>query len=119
MELPMLTRGAAPASRNGALETGRDVRLACRTGGFDGATTGRAPGFVQGNLAILPRDWADDFLRFCIANPKPCPLVGIAEPGDPRLPALGADLDIRTDIGRYRVWRDGALSDEPADVRAM
>ena len=63
---------------------------------------------MQGNLAILPRDCAEDFLRFCQANPKPCPLLGVSEPGDPAIPALGADLDIRTDIPRYRVWRDGA-----------
>jgi uncharacterized protein YcsI (UPF0317 family) len=74
---------------------------------------------VQGNLAILPRDWADEFLRFCVANPKPCPLIGIAEPGSPRIPALGADLDLRTDLGRYRVWRDGALVDEPGDIGAL
>ena len=115
----MLTGDAALSNRHGALETGRDVRLACRSAAFDGPTTGLAPGFVQGNLAILPRDWADEFLRFCIANPKPCPLIGIAEPGDTRLPALGVDLDVRTDLGRYRVWRDGALTDEPADVRAV
>src|SRR5215468_12257727 len=114
----MLTRNAAPAS-HGGLQSGRDVRLACRSGGFDGPTAGLAPGFVQGNLAILPRDWADEFLRFCVANPKPCPLIGIAEPGDPRLPALGADLDIRTDLGRYRVWRDGKLADEPPDILAL
>src|ERR1700730_14616440 len=113
----MITRHAA--HRSHAFETGLDVRIACRSGGFDGPTTGLAAGFVQGNLAILPRDWADDFLRFCVVNPKPCPLIGIAEPGDPRLPALGADLDIRTDVGRYRVWRDGALADEPADVHAV
>src|SRR5258708_4127437 len=112
----MLTRSAAPAS-DGALQSGRDVRLACRSGGLDGSTAGLAPGFVQGNLAILPRDWADEFLRFCVANPKPCPLIGIAEPGDPRLPALATDLDIRTDLGRYRVWMDGQLADEPADIR--
>jgi uncharacterized protein YcsI (UPF0317 family) len=113
----MLTRNAAPAN-HGGLQSGRDVRLACRSGCLDGPTAGLAPGFVQGNLAILPRDWADEFLRFCVANPKPCPLIGIAEPGDSRLPSLGADLDIRTDLGRYRVWRNGELADEPADIRA-
>ncbi len=55
----MLTRNAAPASQ-GRLQSGRDVRLACRSGGLDGPTAGLAPGFVQGNLAILPRDWAGD-----------------------------------------------------------
>ncbi|MDW8445464.1 MAG: DUF1445 domain-containing protein [Acetobacteraceae bacterium] len=65
------------------------------------------PGFVQGNLVVLPAADAADFLRFCVANPKPCPLLAVSEPGDPHLPALGADLDLRTDLPRYRVWRVG------------
>ena len=101
-----------------ALRTGLEVRLASRSGGFDGATSGLAPGFVQGNLAILPRDWADDFLRFCQANPKPCPVIGVSDAGSVAIPALGADLDIRTDLPRYRVFRRGEVVDEPADVRA-
>src|SRR2546423_616851 len=99
--------------------TGLDVRLASRSGTLDAPTAGLAPGFVQGNLAILPHDCAEDFLRFCQANPKPCPLLGVSEAGDPALPALGADLHIRTDIPRYRVWRDGELIDEPGDVKSL
>ena len=57
-----------------------------------------------------------DFLRFCELNPKPCPLIGVTAPGDWHLPALGDDLDIRTDVPRYRVWRDGVLVDEPQDL---
>jgi len=102
-----------------ALSTGLAVRLACRSGRFDGPTSGFAYGYVQGNLAILPRDWAEEFLRFCQANLKPCPLLGVADAGNPHLPALGADLDIRTDISRYRVWRDGALADEPRDLMSV
>jgi uncharacterized protein YcsI (UPF0317 family) len=106
----------SPANR---FENGRDVRLACRGGDFDGATAGLAPGYVQGNLAILPRDWADEFLRFCNANPKPCPVLAVSEAGDPALPTLAADLDIRTDLPRYRVWRNGEVADEPQDVRSV
>jgi uncharacterized protein YcsI (UPF0317 family) len=98
------------------LATGLDVRLAARSGALDAPTAGLAPGYVQGNLAILPHDHAEEFLRFCLANPKPCPLLGVSEKGDPTIPALGADLDIRTDIPRYRVWRDGELVDEPRDI---
>ena len=101
------------------LATGLDVRRAARSGALDAPTAGLAPGYVQGNLAILPHDYAEDFLRFCQANPKPCPLLGVSEAGDPAIPALGADLDIRTDIPRYRVWRDGEAIDEPRDVRAV
>ena len=72
---------------------------------------------MQGNLAILPAALAGDFLRFCQLNPKPCPLLAASAPGDWQLPSLGGDLDIRTDIPRYRVFRDGELIDEPYDVR--
>ena len=99
--------------------TGREARLAARAGMLDRPTCGLAPGYVQGNLAILPQAYAQDFLRFCQANPKPCPLLGVSEQGNPALPALGADLDIRTDVARYRVWRDGVLADEPRDITAL
>lgn len=86
-------------------ETGRDARLRFRRNEFRGQTSGVAPGYVQGNLAILPADLATDFKRFCELNPKPCPLLAASGPGDPHLPALGADLDIRTDLPLYRVWK--------------
>jgi uncharacterized protein YcsI (UPF0317 family) len=96
--------------------TGVEVRRMSRSGTFNGPTAGLAPGYVQGNLTILPHDWAEEFLRFCQSNPKPCPLLGTSEPGNPTIPALGPDLDIRTDIPRYRVWRNGELQDEPLDL---
>ena len=97
--------------------TGRAARLAARSGQLKGATAGLAPGYVQGNLAILPGALAGDFLRFCQLNPKPCPLLAASSPGDFRLPSLADDLDIRTDLPRYRVFRQGELVDEPADIR--
>jgi len=97
-------------------QTGLAARLAIRRKSFTSSTSGVAPGFVQANLAILPNVLAQDFLQFCQRNPKPCPLIGVSAPGDPGIPELGEDLDIRTDLPRYRVWRDGALADEPADL---
>ena len=97
--------------------SGRAARLAIREGRHRGPTAGLAPGFVQGNLAILPNALAADFLRFCQLNPKPCPLIGLSAPGDWRVPELGADLDIRTDLPRYRVWKNGELVAEPKDIR--
>jgi uncharacterized protein YcsI (UPF0317 family) len=75
-----------------------------------------APGFVQANLVVLPRESAFDFLLFTQRNPKPCPLLEVVEAGsaEPRLMAPGADL--RTDLPRYRVYRDGALVEEPTDL---
>ena len=89
-----------------------------RRGDHRGPTSGLAPGYVQGNLAILPAALAGDFLEFCRLNPKPCPLLASSAPGDWRLPALADDLDIRTDLPRYRVWRNGRITEEPHDVMA-
>lgn len=100
-----------------ATSPGHAARLAIRGGAYRGLTSGLAPGYVQGNLAILPRDVAGDFLQFCQLNPKPCPVLGTTAPGDWRVPGLGEDLDLRTDVPRYRVWRDGELTDEPDDIR--
>lgn len=89
-----------------APETGHDVRRAARAG-FDGLTVGRAPGFVQANLVLLPARNAEDFTDFCRANPAFCPLVARGEPGDPAPSTLGADLDLRTDLPAYLVHERG------------
>ena len=90
----------------------REIRRAIRAGRHRGHTAGLAPGYVQGNVCILPREYADDFRLFCERNPKPCPLLAMSAPGDPRLPALGEELDIRTDVPRYRIFRNGVLQEE-------
>lgn len=95
------------------------VRAAIRSGAYAGQTSGLAKGKLQCNLAILPERYALDFLRFCQRNPKPCPLVGVSDTGNPMLPTLGHDIDIRTDVPKYRVFRDGVLSDEVTDISAL
>ena len=101
-----------------SLSTGRDVRLAARRRALTGTTAGAAPGYVQGNLVVLPASMAEDFLRFAQRNPKPCPLIGVSEPGSRSVPELGSDLDIATDIPKYRVWRHGEVIDEPLSIEA-
>jgi uncharacterized protein YcsI (UPF0317 family) len=96
--------------------TGLAARHAIRRKQHTANTAGLAPGFVQANLAILPNALAQDFLQFCRRNPKPCPLIGVSAPGDWRIPELGEDLDIRTDLPRYRIWQNGALAEEPTDL---
>jgi uncharacterized protein YcsI (UPF0317 family) len=94
----------------------REVRRAIRAGRHAGHTAGLARGRVQGNVCILPQEYAADFLAFCRANPKPCPLLAVSEPGDPRLPALGEDLDIRTDVPAYRIFKNGKQETEVSDL---
>lgn len=95
------------------------LRRQIRAGLHTGHTSGLAAGRVQGNLAILPAAQAFDFLRFCQRNPRSCPLLAVGEPGDPRVPLLGADIDLRSDLPGYRVWRQGELVDEVTDIGAL
>ena len=97
----------------------QQVRAAIRTGSYGGHTSGLAAGKLQCNLAILPERFALDFLRFCQRNPKPCPVVGVSDSGDPFLPTLGSDIDIRSDVSKYRVFKDGALTDEVDNINAL
>ncbi|HIM62811.1 MAG: DUF1445 domain-containing protein [Dehalococcoidia bacterium] len=90
----------------------QEVRQQIRSNAWRGITSGVAPGHVQANLAILPKDLAFDFLLFCQRNPKPCPLLEVIEPGkvEPVLTSPGAD--IRTDASGYRVYENGVLTAE-------
>jgi len=95
---------------------GREERLRIRAGKFTGPTSGLAPGNVQANLVILPQALANDFLRYAQANPRPCPVLAVSEPGDPSFPTLAQDFDVRTDLPQYRIWRHGELVEEPTEV---
>ncbi|MDA3919915.1 MAG: putative hydro-lyase [Salinisphaera sp.] len=106
----------APNSERAACISPLASRRAIRAGRVQGSTAGFAPGYLQGNLAILPKALADDFLQFCVRNPKPCPLIGVSEPGSPHIPALGQDLDIRTDLPGYRVFRASTDYERVSDL---
>jgi uncharacterized protein YcsI (UPF0317 family) len=98
------------------LSTPSAVREACRNGQLRGQTSGLAPGFAQANLVVLPREWAFEFLLYCQRNPKPCPVLEVTEPGDPVPHQFAPAADLRTDLPSYRVWRNGAVSDEVDDI---
>lgn len=103
----------------GGIKNAEHVRSIIRQGRWTSHTSGLASEHVQGNVVILPSDEANDFLRYCQRNPKPCPLLAVSEPGHAGLPALGTDIDIRTDLPRYCVWRHGEVVDQPTDISAL
>ena len=112
------TGTSATPSGSSAMDTmraaGAEARARIRAG-FDGPTSGMAPGLVQANLISVPADWAFDVLLFTQRNPKPCPVIDVLEPGQ-LASALAPDSDIRTDIPGYRIWENGALTDEVTDA---
>jgi uncharacterized protein YcsI (UPF0317 family) len=98
------------------VESALAARARIRSGDHVGPTSGLAPGFVQANLVVLPAEDALDFVRFCVRNPKPCPLLEVTDTGSPRPTTLAPDADLRNDLPRYRVFRAGEFADEPTDV---
>jgi uncharacterized protein YcsI (UPF0317 family) len=107
----------ASASRELDLTDPVEVRHAIRAGRFTGFTNTVAHGYVQGNLVIVPERYAGDFADYCRKNPRPCPLLGVSEPGSPRIPTLADDMDLRTDVGEYRVFREGSVAGTTTDIR--
>ncbi len=96
------------------LRPASEVRALMRQG-VSAPTAGVCEGNVQANLAILPKQYAYDFLLFCYRNPKPCPLLDVTDPGSPRT-RLAKDADLRTDLPKYRVYENGNYVAEVTDI---
>ena len=89
-------------------------RLKVRKNIYRSQTSGQCRGFAQANLIILPRQYSFDFLLFCFRNPKSCPLLHVIENGEYLLE--GTDIDVRTDVPKYRVYVNGSLREERFDI---
>ena len=98
--------------------TPAEARAKIREGAITCPTTGMCPGYAQGNLVVLPKELAWDFLLFCQRNPKACPLLEVADAGSRTFAQFGAGSDIARDIPKYRIYENGVLTRETTDVSA-
>ncbi|MCC6445360.1 MAG: DUF1445 domain-containing protein [Armatimonadetes bacterium] len=94
-------------------------RQSIRAGEWTGPTVYKVPGFVQCNLAVLPRENAYDFLLYCQRNPRPCPLIDVTDAGDPEPKRAAPGADLRTDLPRYASYRQGAREEDATEIRAL
>jgi len=94
----------------------REIRADIRSGKLSGTTAGWGPGHVQANLAVLPKEQAYDFLLFCQRNPRACPLIEVTDVGSVEPVGVAPGADLRTDLPRYRIYKDGVLADEVTDA---
>lgn len=99
--------------------TPNQLRQQIRARQFNSQTSGLAQGYLQCNMTIMPQSWAAEFLLFCQRNPKACPLVAVTEPGQFLVPELGQDIDLRTDLPGYRIFKHGELTDELHDISTL
>jgi len=97
----------------------KEIRNLIRQGKWDKPTAGLTMGYAQANLVILPEKYAFDFLLFCQRNPKPCPLLEVLEPGKFRTEFLSREADIRTDIPRYNIYRQGNLEAKVKEIKSI
>ncbi len=86
-----------------------EVRTEIRAGRYTAHTAGLGRGSLQANLVIMPEEFAFDFMRYCQRNPKPCPIIGVSDTGNPMMFTMGNDIDIRTDVPAYNIYRNGRL----------
>lgn len=93
-----------------------EVRTRIRKGMVDMPTTGMCSGYAQGNLVVLPENYAWDFLLFCQRNPRSCPLLEVAEAGSRTFSMFGPGSDIAKDIPRYRIYERGVMTKECTEV---
>lgn len=112
-------RSAFHRCRGISFKSAAELRRACRSNTWTGPTAGEAPGYVQANLVILPGKYAEQFRDFCVKNAAPCPLLEHTGPGsfEPKHLAPGADL--RTDLPKYHVWREGIMVEERQEVLGL
>lgn len=97
----------------------REFRMMCREGRYDGPTRGVALGFLECNLVIVRAEYAYEFLLYCQRNPRPCPVLEVCDTGSPEPKQLAPGADLRTDLPRYAVYRNGERCSDVTDIRHL
>ncbi|MHB1159604.1 MAG: putative hydro-lyase [Chloroflexota bacterium] len=95
----------------------REIREAVRSGRLTRTSRGMAPGYTQASLVVLESRYAYDFLVFAQRNPKPCPILEVLDRGSYESVFAAPGADVRTDLPRYRVYRNGAIECDVTDVK--
>ncbi|MFY0545398.1 putative hydro-lyase [Brevibacillus sp. H7] len=99
--------------------TPQEARQLMRDNRWQKPTSGMANGYTQANLVVLPQELAFEFLLFCQRNPKPCPVLDVTEPGSPVPSLVAPEADLRTDLPKYRVYRNGELAEEVSSIEHL
>ncbi len=93
----------------------KETRKNIIKGLLTGQTAGMCPGVAQGNLVILPREYAFDFLLFTQRNKKSCPLLEVVDSGKVLKRTAKGEL-VTQNIPKYRVYRNGVMEEELTDI---
>ena len=87
----------------------KEIRKRIRLEQYNNHTSGLAANKLQSNIVILPHEYSNDFYKYCKLNAKACPLVGQTKLNNPCFETLGDDIDIRSDVPLYNIYKNGNL----------
>ena len=76
-----------------------------------------ARGAVLTNLAVIPKEYAFEFLLFCNRNWGAFPVIDVTDAGDPHPKFLAPDADVRTDLPGYNVYINGKMAEQPPNIK--
>jgi uncharacterized protein YcsI (UPF0317 family) len=93
----------------------KEIRRKIRFNEYEGSTSGVSGDKVQANLVIIPKKYAFEFLLFALRNKKPVPIIEVIEDGE-YTSTLAEDSDIRTDVPKYHIYKNGEFSEEVNDI---
>ena len=96
-----------------------EIRERIRSNQYQANTSGLMPNLIQGNVVVLPEQYANEFIDYCNKNPKPCPIIGVTAAGNPALPELGTDIDIRSDVPEYNIYKAGRFTRHTSNIHAL
>lgn len=99
--------------------TPQQIRQAYRDQRYAGDTWGLAPEYLQVATVVVPADVALDFFTFCQRNSPSCPVLEVLDRGSSWVKTLAPEADVATDLGRYRVFRNGRCIDEPTRIDGL
>lgn len=115
----MISRTEKSPTLKTMLSPPQQARLDIREGRHTGSTHGVALGYIVCNLVVIRQALAQEFMLYCQRNPKACPVLEVTDPGsfEPKQFAPGADL--RTDLARYAIYRDGVREEDRSDIEDL
>ncbi|PCJ60311.1 MAG: DUF1445 domain-containing protein [Planctomycetota bacterium] len=96
--------------------TPKENRALIRGGKYTQQTSGMSMGYLQVNVVILPKDFANDFQKYCVNNSKACPLLEVTDVGSIDAGKLATEVDVRVDLPKYQIFKNGLLVDSPDDI---
>ncbi len=95
----------------------QEFRSIVSSGEWTGHSMNKCRGSAVTDMVIVPKEYAYDYLVFAHRNPKIISIVDMTEAGSPHPLKVAPEADLRTDLPKYLVYRDGQVIDTPTDIK--